>query len=283
MRRALVGLLLPLLFLACRRDPISRLEKDPQSLAVVGRFVVTRNDLSAALSYSQAGSTEDPWVLSRVWDELVDGVLVLNDLAPATAGEIPKPLGPISDPKAREVSVRGALQERVYARVEIPPADVAAYYREHEEEFQRGPGVLLREMLLPGPAQAADAETLLRRGHSFVDVARLYSLSPNRGAIQYFQFGELPDYLRPVIEKARSGSPTAPMRLAENSYQILLVQGRFDSYVLPLGEVAAEIRLRLSDERGERLKAAYLDGLRRRLRIVVFSSKLPFAYQEETP
>jgi len=287
-RRALAPILLLLLItltlaLACRRDPLSRLEKDPGTLAVVGRFALAKGDFSSALSYNQAGSTEDPWVQSRVWDGLVNAVLVLNDITPGDLGSSPQPLGPFSDPKILEGALDRALQERVYSKVEVPEEEVTAYYRDHRDEFERGPGVLLRQMLLPGEMQAADAAGLLRRGHSFVDVARLYSLSPDRGATQYFQYSELPDYLKPVVEKARDGVPTPPMRLAENAYQILQVDGRFKTYLLPRDEVAPEIRLRLSDGRGEELKDEYLEGLRKRFRIVVFWSKLPFVYQKETP
>jgi len=272
-----------MLFGACRRDPVKRLERDPETLAVVGRFAVTKVDFASALAYSRAEGNEDAWVLSRVWDELLDEVLVLNDLAPLPEDNQPMALGPLTDPKAREAAVDAALEERVYAKVTVSQKAVSAYYRDHIEEFGRGAGVLVREMLLPGPAQAGDAEGLLRRGHSFVDVARLYSLSPRRGAPQYFQFEELPEYLRPLLEKARPGSVTRPIRLTENSYEILRLEGRFTTYVLPEDEVAPEIRLRLSDEMGERLKADYLQGLRGRFRIVAFSSKLPFAYQKETP
>ncbi|OYW05832.1 MAG: hypothetical protein B7X11_01600 [Acidobacteria bacterium 37-65-4] len=218
-----------------------------------------------------------------MWDELLDEALVLNDLTPAQEGARPVALGSLSDPKAREAAVDDVLQERVYAKVVVSREAVSAYYRDHLDEFRRGAGVLVREMLLPGPKQAEDAGRLLRRGHAFVDVARLYSLSPARGAPQYFQAEELPEYLRPLLEKARPGSATAPIRLAENSYEILWLEGRFDTYVLPEDEVAPEIRLRLSDEMGQRLKAEYLADLRRRFRIVPFSSKLPFTYQKETP
>jgi len=279
----LVTALVLLLFSACRRDPVKRLEGDPETLAVVGRFAITQADFASALAYNRAEGTQDAWIQSRVWDGLLDEVLVLNDLATLPEESQPVVLGPLSDPKAREAAVDAALQERVYAKVTVPQEAVSAYYRDHLDEFRRGAGVLVREMLLPGPAQAGDAEGLLRRGHSFVDVARLYSLSPRRGAPQYFQFEELPEYLRPVLEKARPGSVTAPIRLAENSYEILRLEGRFTAYVLPEDEVAPEIRLRLSDDMGQRLKAEYLESLRRRFRIIAFSSKLPFAYQKETP
>lgn len=267
----------------CRRDPIKALEKDAQTVAVVGRFAVTRADFASALAYSQAEGTQDAWVQSRVWDELVDEVLVLNDPVQVSEQAAPAPLGPLSDPKAREAAVNALLQERVYAKVEIPPEAVSAYYKDHLDEFRRGKGVLVREMLLPGERQAQDAKILLDRGHAFVDVARLYSLSSARGAPQYFQSEELPEYLRPLLERAKPGSATGPIRLAETSYEILKVEGRFDSYLLPEEEVAPEIRLRLSDEMGERFKAQYIESLRRRFRIVAFSSKLSFEYQKETP
>ena len=260
-----------------------RLEKDAQTLALVGRFAITKADFASALAYNQAEGTQDAWVQSRVWDGLLDEVLVMNDLAPPQEGTRQAALGPLSDPKAREAVVDAALQERVYARVVVSRKDVSAYYRDHLDEFRRGAGVLVREMLLPGPKQADDAERLLKKGHAFVDVARLYSLSPARGAPQYFQFEELPEHLRPLLEKARPGSATAPIRLAENSYEILRLEMRFTTYVLPEDQVAPEIRLRLSDEMGQRLKAEYLEDLRRRFRIVPFSSKLTFAYQKETP
>lgn len=268
---------------ACRRDPIKALEKDAQTVAVAGRFAVSRADFASMLAYNQAEGTQDAWVQSRVWDELLDEVLVLNDSVQVTERPAPAPLGPLSDPNIREAAVNALLQERVYAKVEVPPEAVSAYYRDHLDEFRRGRGVLVREMLLAGARQAEDAKKLLDRGHAFVDVARLYSLSSARGAPQYFQSEELPEYLRPLLERAKPGSTTAPIRLAETSYEILRIEGRFDSYILPEEEVAPEIRLRLSDEMGERLKAQYIEGLRRRFRIVAFSSKLEFRYQKETP
>jgi hypothetical protein len=280
---ACLAAVLLLLALGCRKDPIRRLQKDPETLAVVGRFAVTKADLLSALAYNRAEGTQDAWVQSRVWDGLMEEVLVLNDAAPVHGESPPAILGPLSDPKVRESAVDAALQEKVYAQVMVSKEAVSAYYRDNLHEFRRGAGVLVREMWLPGSVQAGDAERLLRRGHSFVDVARLYSLSPQRGAPQYFQFDELPEYLRPLLEAARPGAVVGPVRLAENSYEILLLEGRFTTYALPEEDVASEVRLRLSDEMGERLKAQYLQGLLERFRIVVFSSKLPFEYQKETP
>ena len=271
-----------LLWAACHRSALARLERDPAVLAVVGRYVVSRDDLAAALAYSQAGGQEDPAVKSRVLDSLLSSLLILNDAAADEAPAAPIPLGPLADPKVREELVATVLQERVYSKVTVSKEEVRAYYEAHLAEYARGPGVLLRQMLLPGIAQARDAEKLLAQGHSFVDVARLYSLSPDRGAAQYFEYSEIPDYLRGPVAAARAGAPTAPVPVAADSWQILLVERRFERYQIPLEEVAPQIRLRLTDERGDVLYREYLEGLRERFPVTVFWAKLPFGYVKET-
>ena len=258
-------------------------KRDPAVLAIVGRYVVTRQDYSAALDYNQAGNTQDALVQSRIFDRLVNSLLVLNDLALDPPPSRPIPLGTMADPKAREDVVTSALQDRVYSKVSVSSEQVAAYYKEHQEEFKRGPGALVREMLLPGEALAKDAERLLRQGHSFVDVARLYSLSPDRGTARYFQYDEIPDYLLAAVKKTRAGMPSSPILVSTDSYQIIMVERRFDSFTPPLQEVAPEIRLRLTDEKGDQLYHEYMEGLRERFRSVVFYSKLPFVYEKETP
>lgn len=213
----------------------------------------------------------------------MSSVLVLNDLATDPQPAVPQPLGPLGNPKAREDLVASGLQERVYSKASVTDAEVERFYRDHAGEFQRGRGVLLREMLLTGVAQTRDVETLLRRGHSFADVARLYSASPDRGAPQYFQLDELPDYLQGPLARAAPGVASAPIPVSQNAYQIILVEKRCERYTLPLEEVAPEIRLKLTDRQGDILYREYMVGLRQRFRVRVFSSKLPFAYEKETP
>jgi hypothetical protein len=272
-----------LLSAACHRDALSRLERDPSVLAVVGRYLVTREDLASALAYSQTANAQDDAVKSRVLDSLISSLLALNDAAVDEAPAAPIPLGALSDPKVREELVASILQERVYSQVTVSKQEIQRYYRDHASDYLRGPGVLLRQMLLPGLPQARDAERLLSERHSFVDVARLYSLSPDRGATQYFEYSEIPDYLRSAAAQARIGVPTRPIPVTADTWQILLVEKRFERYDLPLEEVEPEIRLRLTDEMGDRLYREYLAGLRERFPVVVFWAKLPFAYVKETP
>ncbi len=268
-------------FVSCRNGPLKRLERNPAVLAVVGRYYVERADLKASLAYNQAGKTKDPAVLSRILDGLLNDVLVLNDIAKGPAPGEPGPLGLYSDPRAIKMAIAPVLESKVYNRVTVRKGQVEAYYVAHIKQYRKGPGVLLRTILLSGPKQAKEAATLLRRGHSFVGVARLYSVSPKKGALQYFEYGELPDYLLPVVKDAKVGVATAPVEVSSEFLQIVCVEKRFKRYVVPLEKVKSKIRLALADAESARYYQAYLERLKGRFPIRVFWSKLPFTYGKE--
>lgn len=272
-----------LAFAACRKDPRSALGKDPAVLALAGRFRVEVRDLDGALARRQSAASENALLASRVLDGLVEEALILTDAVQGPLPRVPQPLWDFAPPEQREAAVSMALRQRVYGKVNVTPGEVAAYYAAHAGEFEKGRGVLLREILLPGEAQVREARALLARGHSFVDVARLYSLSPERGALQYFEFEELPDYLQGPLAQAKPGVPTGPIQASSEYFQIFLVERRYDSYTPTLDELAPQIRLTLADERGDRLYREYLADLRRRFPPEVFWAKLPFAYEKETP
>ncbi len=284
MRMLLLLSVLPAVFLvsACHRDTVERLKAEPGVLGVVGRYYIQRKTFEAALDQNQVADTKNADIMSRIWDHLVNDVLILNDLAMAASPVAPEPLGKYADYQALEDAASAALQKKVYSKVEITTGEVAAYYKAHIGEFQKGRGVLLRAILLPGLKQAREAENLLKRGHSFLAVARLYSLSPEKGSEQYFEYQELPDYLRREVRIAKAGVPTHPIQVSAEFYQIILVVKRYQRYTLPLQDVAPHIRLTIADAKGDRYLDAYMAGLRRRFKITVFWSKLPFTYRKET-
>lgn len=283
MRRSLLGAAVLVVLLACVQDPLKKLERDPNVLAIVGKYWISKDDFSRSLAYTHDGGPAEDLLKSRIWDRLLSDSLVLNDLADAPASGQVAPLGTYSDPQLREEVVRQALEERLFSKISISDAEVAHDYQENTGDYEKGKGLLLRSMLLIGQAPAQEAEQLLRSGHSFVDVARLYSAAPDHGSPQYFEEAEIPEYLQPVVAKLRPGQPSAPVEVGLGNYQIILVEKKLDKYQIPLDEVAPLIRLRLSDEAQERLQAQYLASLRERFAPVIFANKLPFHYEKETP
>jgi len=165
----------------------------------------------------------------------------------------------------------------------VTDAQVEAYYKAHARDFARGPGLLLREMLLGGEKQAREADRLLRRGEPFVDVAKRYSVSPGEVGARYFEFAELPEYLQPQLADLEAGRLTRPIAVSPDLFQIILVLQRAESYTPPLEAVSDQIRLQLLDEEGNRAYRAFLAGLRQRFLVQVFWAKLPFQYVKEAP
>lgn len=264
----------------CGTDPLKRLESTPGVLAVVGRYYATSEDLEAQLRLSRAEQVQDDALRSRVWDLLVQDLLVLNASAEDPEPPEPMSLGVYADPQKRTARVGEVLQAQVYDKVRVTDAEVEQYYRGHVQDYRRGPGVLLREMQIGDAHKAFEAYQKLRRGQPFADVAREYAGSPEVRA-RYFQYDELPEYLQPVVAKTRAGSVTPPVEATPELYQILIVVEKADEYVLPLKAVQDEVRLQLSDDKGRQLLETYLKGLGERYRVTVFWAKLPFTYREE--
>jgi hypothetical protein len=271
-----------LLLAACGRDPIGRLKKSPDVLGAVGRYYLTRADFTAVVKQNQAVPTQNAAVQSRLLDQLVRDLLVLNDAAADPVSQDFQPLAQYADPVARATKLSDVLQQRIYSRVSVSDAEVRQYYDQHLSDYRRGPGVLLREMQIPGEKSAREAYRLLMAGKPFIDVARQFGSSQEQGA-RYFQYDELPEYLQPVLSKMGPGAVTKPIPASSEFFQILIVVKRYDAYVIPLGEAREEIELQLSDQKGETLLEEYLQELRGRFRVVVFWNRLPFTYSKETP
>jgi len=278
MKRAAVLAAIIVLCLACfkrERDPSS----EKETLAVVGAFYITTADLLRETDAS--GIQGDPAAASRAFDSLVEEVLVLNSLLNTSEGDPLRPLGDYGDPKKRKDAVSMLLEEKVYSKIEVSSADVREYYDRNIEKFARGKGVLIRQMTLGGGRLKNEAMDLLGPSHSFEDVARLYSISPDRGKPQYFETAELPEYLVPYIMALREGEVSKPIEISKDTYQVIFLEKKADRFVLPLDMVRQMVRLHLSDVKGAALRKDFLDSLGKRYNERLFYERLPFRYVKE--
>ncbi len=250
------------------------------TVATVGAFFVTVDDLDREVRSS--GQTADsPALRSRLFDALVDEVLILNGAVNAAEEGQLRPLGEYADPRKRKETASMLLKEKVYSRIEVSTRDVEDYYNRRRSEFARGEGVLVRQMTLGGGNLKNEAMDLLQKKHSFEDVARLYSISPDRGRQQYFEMSELPEYLVPFIMTLREGQVSKPIEISKDTFQVILLEKRAKEFVLPLDMIRQMVRLHLSDMKGEELRKDFLDSLRKRYNVHLFYERLPFGYVKE--
>ncbi len=268
--------------LGCGDRTIDRLRGDAETLAVVGRYSVSVLDFDEAMRMAETGEGADDVLKSRIWDRLVEDVLILNEnpFQEDAGGEIQSLLS-AGTPLKRQEIIDTILQGRVYSKISITEEDLVRYYEEHSEEFQRGRGYLLQQILVTNETQAEDAIRLLRKDQPFEDVARLYSVSPERGTPLYFEDEELPEYLVPVLQGLKQGGISKPISVAPETYQIVRLKMRARSHTLPLEEVAIRIRMQLTDRTADILQGEYMNEVRQRHRVTLFQEKFPFKYQEE--
>ena len=266
---------------ACSGGGIKKFEHDSSTVAVVGKYAVSKADLQEYLDENRAPAEDADVLKSRLWDRLEEELLILNDASPDGGAPPIVSLSEAGPIPTRRQTIELALQKQVYSKVSVTDEDVQRYYKEHPEEFSKGNGYLIRQLLLPSLAAAEDSLKLLAQKHSFEDVAKLYSVSPDRGGPVYFEEGELPDYLRDILRSLTPGHPSKPLNVGSDTFQIVQVEKKMGSYQIPFDEVSMNVRLKLTDAAGEKLYGDYMATLRKRLEVRIFPKKFPFSYQKE--
>ncbi|MCX7831166.1 MAG: peptidylprolyl isomerase, partial [Acidobacteria bacterium] len=151
----------------------------------------------------------------------------------------------------------------------------------NKDKFKKGDGVLLRQIIVSGSRLKEEAYSLLQRNYSFEEVARLYSISPEKGNLQFFEISEIPEYLQAEIAVLKEGKISKPIEISEDTYQIILLEKRTKDYILPIDMVRQIIRLKLSDEKGEQMKRDFINSLKKKYNTILFTDRLWFKYVKE--
>lgn len=153
----------------------------------------------------------------------------------------------------------------------VTDKDAEKYYLQQRDDFRRPAELRARQMLF---ANVEDAELVLkklRQGEKFADLAREYSLSPDRedgGNLGYFSKGQLP----PEFDKALFNLPVGQVSdPVESPYGIhlFLVERRRRAGLRPFAAVKDEIIAKLSQQREEDAFKQWLQTLHNNTQISV--------------
>jgi len=254
-------LLLVLLASGCReaRPP------DPVILEL-DRHEVRRSDFERHVAEVEARGGVSP-LTPEVRRGLLDTFLEERALVieARTRGFLPPEAGPEDEQRA----VAALLGEAVGAPV-VTEDEVAAYYREHQEELSLPETVTLRQILVPTLNEARDVRRRLSRApRDFEKIARQVSRGPEAqkgGLMGRFARGQLP----PELEAAAFGlSEGGTSEIVETSlgYHVLRVEGREDARPATLEESAGRIRARLAHERSDRVVRQFVVDLLARAKV----------------
>jgi parvulin-like peptidyl-prolyl isomerase len=183
----------------------------------------------------------------------------------------------------RMLSADLAAQRLVDGRVQVPDAEVEAFYRANAQTFEQPERVLVREIMLHVPRDA-DAEarnaarqrmqavaTQLAAGADFAELARRYSQHPTRqwgGAHDPVARGQLAPALDDVAFALRPGQTSGIVETADGLH-LLRVDERRPAQTVPLEAVRERIREHLLATRGRQALERELAALRARSRVEI--------------
>ncbi len=163
------------------------------------------------------------------------------------------------------------VRQAVYEQVEVSDEDVAAYYKEQKDEFDRPEQVKALQIVVADQAEGQNVLKLIRGGRPFSEVAREYSLSPDAeqgGDLGFFSRGQMPPEFDQAVFTLPVGKVSELVK-TEYGYHLFLVQERRKAMQLPLESVREEIRAALKSTREEEAYQQWLGGLRDRATIEI--------------
>lgn len=174
------------------------------------------------------------------------------------------------------VITQQVISQQVGSRIQIAPSEIEAYYKSHQQEFQRPESVKLNEILIatPNPDDAAqvaaaekkadDVESRLKAGGDFATLAKTESTGPTAqdgGRLGEYKRGDLPKVMEDATFDLQPGQFTQPIRTRQG-WLILQVAGHEKAGQAPLNEVQNQIQEQVGMAKMEPALRQYLTTLR---------------------
>jgi hypothetical protein len=288
-RRIAIFLLIGLI--ACHRKPAT-----PADVIVrVGDRMLTLADFKRYLERNAGTELAQmaPEVASAMLDQYVEEV-VLAEYAATHGVEVPADAiaaAVRSDAGATVIEKRDEMRrQKLIAGLagEVPdPSDsqIREYYDQHQNDFRSGEEVFVRQILVRDESLANDIASKLKKGSSFEDLSRQYSLAPNAkkgGEIGYVSHGELPKMFEDEIFGLAPGAVSNVIR-TDATFHIFKVDERRPPGIVDLATAATVIRQRIREEAIRERMAQLVSQARRDLQIAVLTKRLPFRYSGTLP
>ena len=204
----------------------------------------------------------------------------------AGLGSLPVKAEIKADDPMREQVRRSLLIQEYKDRVllkglEVSPAEIEAYFREHPAEFQQSRVVVLRQILMENSEEAKQVEAELKKDASrFPALAELKSLSPDKGMPRTLEEAELPDAVKEAVLSLKPGQISEPVADGDKVRVFQMVDKR-EGKSQSLEEAGRRIEVLLLQGKAEALLQRTLDEMRKTAAIRVFRENLPFTYQGE--
>jgi len=152
--------------------------------------------------------------------------------------------------------------DEVFARVVVTDAEVEAWYKDHEADFNQPEQVRAAQIVVKTPQEAQRILGKIREGMSFDEAARRWSLSPDAkvgGDLGFFKKGVMPPAFDQTCFALQSGKVSEVVS-TEYGYHLFKLLDRRSAEQRPLARVRGEVeKLLLARKREEAQKRVLLE------------------------
>lgn len=257
--------------LGCRRAPAPA-AVEPEIVATYRGGSVTLLSVERTLRYGPPPGPDEAAVVAayrRVAEDAVVRATILSRIA--DVDDAVAALGADRGRLLREETVEAWLRREVGDRVEVPAAEVAAYYEANPARFETRPRRFAWHLFKrhEDPARpdrtrrtVEELRTRASHGETFAGLAKKYSDSETRafgGQLGWLEKGRLPAPLDAALFALRPGETSAPLAVA-GGFVLLHVSDVSDGRRLALDDVRSGIAATLATERRRRAVARALEG-----------------------
>jgi parvulin-like peptidyl-prolyl isomerase len=250
------------LLLACRTPAVS---SDPVILRL-GDQEVRKSDFDryvAAIEKQQEG-TLAPDVRAALLTAFLENRLLV--LEARTRGLVAAG----ADENAEQAAVEQLIAAEVNTHVEVPEAEVAAYFEQHKNDFEVPEKVVVRQILVPTSNEARDVKRRLQKDpKAFEGLAQSMSKgpeAPSGGLMGEFSRGQLPPELEAAAFALAPGE-TGDVVSTSLGHHVLRVDSRSAAQAPDLEECRHRIRTLLFQQKQERSEREFIAGLLARAKV----------------
>jgi peptidyl-prolyl cis-trans isomerase C len=178
------------------------------------------------------------------------------------------------------------INQAVPQNIQISGAEVQTYYDQHAKDFVHPDEVRARQIVVAKEETARSIRLQLIQGADFASMAKSYSLSPDKeqgGDLGFFAKGDMPEEFDIVF--SLGVGKISPIVKTAYGYHIFKVEERHPAKPMTPSEAAERIRAQLTQERREQSFAAWVAGLKEKVRITVNYRILyqPLGLPDSTP
>ena len=189
----------------------------------------------------------------------------------------------------RNILKRQVLQRELESKIAVTENDIKAWYDAHMEDYTQAATVHLQEIDVRSdarnPSLARDLVVRARGGEDFTELAKTYSVGPNKasgGDLGVLHKGDLAPDVEKVAFALAPGQVSDPLP-TKDGYRILKVVERTEGSVVPYEDTRAEIQRRLNQTRSSEEIERYLEGLRQKAIVDLRVREVPLQLSQPAP